>query len=101
MKITTNEDTGALCLAGALEIYDAEEVRRAILEGVTTQAAPLIDLGQVESCDASGAQILWSTGRTAAEAGKPIRFEHASPAILDCWAALGMPGDFFTSPSSL
>jgi anti-anti-sigma regulatory factor len=100
MTLSTDKDTGALCLAGSLEIYDAEEVRRALLEGLTTQAAPRIDLRQVETCDAVGAQILWSTRRTAAEAGKPIRFENPAPVIIECWTALGMPADFFTAPAS-
>ena len=101
MNTPDSAETGALCLAGSLEIRDGESLRLAILEGLATRPGLLLDLKHIETCDAAGAQILWSACRTAALEGKPIRFENVMPPVLECWAALGMPADFFNSPASV
>jgi anti-anti-sigma factor len=87
-----------LRVTGALDVYEAETVRGALLEALAAGSAVALDLGQVEACDTAGAQVLWAARRSAAQAGKAIRFEGPSGSILACWAALGLPADFFAGP---
>ena len=99
MPISIDESSGAVRLTGALEIYDAESVRAAVLEALAHKAELRLDLREVLACDAAGAQLLWAAQKMAATAGKVIRFEHVAPAVREAWAALGMAADFFTEPS--
>lgn len=100
MNISIHEEDAVLHIAGALEIYDAASVRRAVLEGLDSRRELLLDFQHVKTCDTAGAQLLWSARKAATQAGKAIRFEHVSPPILACWAALGLPADFFEKPSA-
>jgi len=100
MNISIHEDNTVLHVAGALEIYEAESLRRSVMEGLDSRRELLLDLQHVKTCDTAGAQLLWSARKAATQAGKAIRFEHASPPILECWAALGLPADFFEKPSA-
>jgi len=83
-----------------LSVEVPESVRRAVLEGLACKPELLLDLQLVKACDTAGAQLLWSARKTATQAGKAIRFEHVTPPILECWAALGLPADFFEQPSA-
>jgi len=95
MDISTRPDTGAVRLSGALGVYQAEELRKALLDVLAKGTDLVLDLAQVASCDTAGAQILWSLRRAATEAGKTIRFERASPPLLATWNRLGLPADCF------
>ena len=91
MTTPIHEAAATLQVAGQLEIYDAESVRRRV-----EQVA--VDCQLIHACDTTGAQLLWSARKAATQAGKAIRFAQVTSPILECWAALGLPADFFEKP---
>jgi anti-anti-sigma factor len=95
IDISTHPETGALRLTGALGVYQADAVRKALLDFLATGTDLVLDLAQVASCDAAGAQLLWSVRRTAMESGKTIRFERASQPLRNSWNRLGLAADWF------
>lgn len=97
MNITVEKSLGALRLSGALEIHDAPAVQKFLLESLAEGADLAVDLSQVNACDAAGAQLLCAARISAGKAGKRIYFEHPTSAVLECWAALGLPKVFFES----
>jgi anti-anti-sigma factor len=91
MKISKSEENGTLRLSGALEIYEAQSLRDALMEQLASGPELVLDLGSVESCDTSGAQLLWAAIKAGSLAGKRVRLERISPAVSECWAGLGLP----------
>jgi anti-sigma B factor antagonist len=100
MSISKTDNTGVIRLPGALEIYEAETLRSALLEQLAASSELVLDLGSVESCDTAGAQLLLSARRAAALAGKSFRCVHVPAAVTEVWAKLGLPLDLITTPSN-
>jgi anti-anti-sigma regulatory factor len=98
MPISIDEGPASLRLTGELEICDAESVSRALANALANRPELKLDLRGVTTCDAAGAQILWSARKTGGEIGKLVHFEHVPGPVLEAWSALGMPAEFFTSP---
>lgn len=95
MNLTLEKTADTLRVVGALDIYEAPALRKAIIECLVDGAHWTVDLSQVTACDAAGAQILWSAHTSALKLGKRLYFEHPAATVLDCWAGLGMPTTFF------
>ena len=91
LAIETEAATGVLRLAGALDIYAAEQLHEALKNRVGRAGEIAIDLAGIESCDTAGAQLLLSARRTAAGNSRAVRFESVSPAISRCCHRLGLP----------
>lgn len=95
MQLSIQSNTQAIALAGALEINDAEDSRKALAEALSSRAELAFDLGRLEGCDTAGAQLLLSLGKSALLAGKSIRFENVPQPVLEIWAKLGLPAEYF------
>jgi len=90
LKITTTAETGAIHLAGALDIYGVDEARTALLDLLGNRHAIELDLREIDACDAAGLQLLLSVRLSAANAGRPFVIQHPAAAIQDCALALGL-----------
>jgi anti-anti-sigma regulatory factor len=82
-------------LAGPLEIQQVSGLKRLFIQECALRASLIINLSQVTSCDAAGAQLLWSVKETVKHDGGVFLVRCAPKAVLACWAALGLPEDFF------
>ncbi len=100
MKISIHPDSGALCLAGALEIYEAESVRQAFVDWLARGSDLVLDLGEVGSCDTAGAQLLCAARQAAVERGKTVRFERVPTNIRENWLSLGLPEEIFPAATA-
>jgi anti-anti-sigma regulatory factor len=93
MRISKAEETGALCLEGALDIYEAEALRLALLEHLAASPELALDLHSVEACDTAAAQLLFSSRLTAGLAGKSFLCLNVPPVVREVWLQLGLPLD--------
>ena len=91
---------GRLRIAGALDTYNATELRDRLSEALREQAALTLDLAGVESCDFSTIQLLCAARRTAEAAGKPLVVEGVSEGILSACATLGISPEIFSAAGS-
>lgn len=91
---TPGEDvssTATLVLAGALDIYTAEQVRASWLASVAQSEKQIwLDLGGVESCDAAGLQVLLAFEKSSRDAGKSFEIVAVSPVLSQLAAAFGI-----------
>ena len=99
MKLSTVKSATQLSLSGSLDIYDAEEARQTILGHLETEPELVLDLAGIDACDAAGAQLLCATVKSASQAGKSLRFATVSPAVRECWTALGLSADLLGNSS--
>lgn len=87
-----------LRLAGDLDLYTVESARDALLQQFADKPRLELDLGGVETCDASGVQLLLAARRTAAISGKNLTVHPVSQAVSTCGALLGIaPESLFSN----
>jgi len=98
MQTTTDQSGGVLKLAGELSIYEAERLRQTLAEALETASNLTLDLSEVEKCDASAIQILYSARITADQSSKFIEIREASRPVLETCEALGLPVEALSSP---
>ena len=78
-------------LAGTTDIFDAAAMHRAACEAVTAGSGPVVvSLHEVEAMDTSITQLLLALRRTLTDAGRELRVEGASPAVVAGWRKLGI-----------
>jgi len=84
--------TKALRIEGEMTIYRAAELKQlmAPLFDPSAKAPRAIDLSEVGEIDCSGVQLLALAKREAAEAGRALNLEKASPAVAEVFALLGL-----------
>ena len=75
------EQAGNLALQGALTIYEAEELKRFLLDRLKAADHLEIDLSGVEELDCSGIQIMLLLRKEAETAGKPLQWLQHSPVV--------------------
>src|SRR5215467_1154114 len=96
MLLSANEKSGLLTFSGRLDISTADELRDGLRSHDAKHSEWMLNLSEVESCDVTALQLLWSVRRSAAEARKPFRVTGCSAAVLDAAAALGLSIDELT-----
>lgn len=84
MHIISESDGRARCLrlAGELTIYNAMAVKEALLDALADASEVVLDLEAVAEIDTSGVQLLITAVREAKSAGKLLRLQGASAAVL-------------------
>lgn len=84
-------------LAGSLDIYQIETLRKLFLEECSARTSLAVDLSGVSGCDATGVQLLWSVRETVRRKEGAFVLRNIPQAVRDCWAALGLPAELFNS----
>jgi len=72
-----------LGLAGDFCIVAAAELRERLLAALAEADALEVDLAAVTEMDSAGVQLMLAATRSAAAAGKSLRFVAAAPAVVD------------------
>lgn len=84
-------------IKGRLDISLVEELRTRLLE-LLESPEPCLDLSELSSCDTAGLQLLLSAHRSAAAAGKTLRFAHPPSCLTALAAQLGLAAQFQEVP---
>jgi anti-anti-sigma factor len=83
-----------LGLAGDLDIYNAQRLKVSLMNALASHRALQLDLSAVSSVDAAGLQVLALLHREAHRAGKSLRIEGVSTAVLRFIDTVGMHNFF-------
>jgi len=67
-----HETHSLILLEGECTVTSAAELKRLLLEGLTSKKDLTLDLKRVEEIDLTAMQLLWSAGREADRAGAGI-----------------------------
>jgi len=86
--------------AGEMTIYDAAELKPALLHALGQSDEIEIDLADISEIDTSGVQLLMLMKREATDAGKALTLVGHSPAVLEVFELLGL-GNWFGDPQLL
>jgi len=92
----SRQNDGGLRLHGDLHISNVEELHSALLRERAAGPALVLDLSDVQSCDAASLQLLCSLQKSAQADGVELRISASSPAIQDAAAILGLTMDDLT-----
>ena len=90
LQITVLQETNTVQLAGDLDLYNVEAARDALVRHLTGKGALEFDLSGVETCDASGIQLLVAARRSALALGKGFSIHPPAPALEKCRELLGL-----------
>jgi anti-anti-sigma factor len=93
MTLSGNNITGVLKISGMLDIDSAPSLHEALLDCFLHQPEVMVDLSEVDRCDAAALQVLLAGRLNAALAGKAFRVAAPSEAIAEIAAALGLSID--------
>lgn len=97
MQTTTDESGGVLKLAGELGIYETGQLHQTLVDALNKASSLTLDLSEVEACDASALQLLYSARITAERSGKSIKIRGASQPVLATCETLGVPVEALSS----
>jgi anti-sigma B factor antagonist len=102
MELKSERHEHRLCLhaAGEMTIYDAAELKPALVEALGQSDEIEVDLSGVSELDTSGVQLLMLMKREAVVAGKKLTLSGHSPAVLEVFELLGL-GSWFGDPQVL
>ena len=80
----------AMQLSGSLTIYQARDLRTALLDAFRQGTAIAADLADVQEIDAAGLQLLVALARSCSGVGLALQFTHPSPAVTEAlrWSGL-------------
>lgn len=81
---------GPLHLAGALDLYQIETARAALLAHLNTHTAAVVDLSRITGCDTAGLQLLIAADRSARAAGRRFNLLAPPSAVRKCAEQLGL-----------
>ncbi len=98
--IIESTGAGSVRVAGVLDTYAAGALRDALARALGEQGALSVDLSDVESCDFSTIQLLFSARRGAGQAGKTFTVTALSEGVARTCAALGLSPQAFTGAGS-
>ncbi len=93
-----NADEDVIGVSGPLEIYQVDQFKKLFSQELLNRESLTLDLARITSCDAAGAQLLWALRETIRQEGGSFEIACASQPLVDCWAALGLPAEFFEFP---
>jgi anti-anti-sigma factor len=92
---------GLVHLRGDLHISDADNLREALIVELTAAPALVLELSEVDSCDAASLQLLCALKKSADICGKMIQITGASAAMVETSAILGFSlHDLTSTPSN-
>jgi len=77
-----SEGTGVVVLEGELGVERVAELRDMLAEALRTYEVVRADLSGVTGCSVAALQVLWATGRTAAEQGRRVERDGERPEAL-------------------
>jgi anti-anti-sigma factor len=89
MEITKDESGHRLKLAGRLDIRGSERLRDALRDFAKGSLHSIVDVSEVESCDTTALQLLYSVRKTVETAGGQFRLAGLSSGLAESSAALG------------
>jgi anti-anti-sigma regulatory factor len=91
IELVKGEAAWTMKLAGTTDIFDAAAAHRAACEVVAEAPGPVVvSLHEVEAMDTSITQVLLALRRALTGAGRELRVEGASPAVVASWQRLGI-----------
>jgi anti-sigma B factor antagonist len=70
---------------GELNIYNASDLKRELLDHLAAAPALEIDLAKINEIDTAGLQVLYLARREASGADKTLRIVAASPAVREAF----------------
>ena len=83
-KVTKNDETVSLSLSGDLTIYEAEAIKKGILDAVYQEGKNLeINLSEIDEIDACGIQVLMLAKRECEKLDKKMELVSHSSAVLE------------------
>jgi anti-anti-sigma factor len=90
MEITKDESGHRLKLAGRLDIKGSERLRDALLDLARGGSNSTVDVCEVEACDTTALQLLYSVRRTVESAGGRFTLAGLSSGLVESSAAIGL-----------
>ncbi len=79
-----------LKITGEQTIRNSDALYRSLVESLDGGASLVVDLSEVQECDAVLLQLLYATRRSALERGRGFRIATMSPAVREEAIALGL-----------
>jgi ABC-type transporter Mla MlaB component len=77
-------------LRGAWQIQDVEQIHAELVAHLGNCKVEGFDLSQIETCDATGLQLILALEKSLVKAGKPFRILAASTALRETAQRLGV-----------
>src|SRR5579862_5892919 len=93
MILSNDKLNGLLHISGKLDIDNANRLREALVDCLLHQSEAVVDLSEVDECDAAALQVLLAARKDAAAAGKALCVTGASGAVTGAAVALGLSID--------
>jgi anti-anti-sigma factor len=84
------DEKGVLRAQGDLHISEIEETRSTLIRELNEAPRLVLDLSEVNSCDAASFQLLCSLQKSAERDGKQLRILSPSAAMHEASATLGL-----------
>ena len=85
-----NGKSAILKIGTALSIYEAAGLRDELISHLENHEHLILELGEVQKCDAAGIQLLYSAWKTADTVGKTVTIRNPSSAILKIMKEMGV-----------
>jgi anti-anti-sigma factor len=101
MEITKDESGHRLKLAGRLDIKGSERLRDALREFAKGGFDSTIDVSEVEACDATALQLLYSVRKTVENGGGRFTLAGPSSGLVESSVALGLSLKELTGDSEI
>jgi anti-anti-sigma factor len=95
MQVIPDKYDTVLKLTGSLNNSTADELRKGLLEHLEHHARIALNLSKIETCDASGVQLLLAMQKSAEAADKPFSVVAATDAFTTVCATLGISSEQF------
>ncbi len=90
MSLTVDHATGAIRIAGSMDIEAAEGLRDRLAGYLGNKPELILVLSEVEKCDVTGLQLILAARLAAARSHKGFRIAAISQAVLDTANAIGL-----------
>ncbi len=94
-KMKTKDNT--IKISGHLSIYEAADIQNKLLHSLAENNAIDIDLGDVDSCDVAGIQLLISAIKTGEKEEKQITISNISETFQETTRLVGLQQKIFFS----
>lgn len=94
IRVETNNGRRRLQIDGDMNIYNAPELKRQLLDHLGSAVELEINLAQVGEMDTAGFQVLYLAKREAVKSSKALRLMSHSPAVLEIMDRYNMAAYF-------
>lgn len=94
IRIETNAGLSQFRIEGELNIYIAHELKRRLLDQLSSADEMEINLSHVSEMDSAGFQVLCLVKREAVNNGKTLHFTSYSPAVAEVMGLYNMTAYF-------